>query len=288
VRESSRVKKVPVTRAVSPLQRFSIRAGRPRIVADPLSGLNTPARWFVAFVTFRPEFPPVPIGLRPTSTRLIRTLGCHRRTHSPVIRARFAATSPRNSPALRRLIRPATASPHRINRPVEGTTGRDPFRFTLHVRPDPARFDACTQSVTSRRLADWSGASLEVFVPFSVHWLRSRPHAWELPTPRRSRFVVPSCRPALLRSHGPADITPTLRVFASGPYPGPRTCRDEARVAGLRAERWKPNSSLTFLLSRLSRFDALPGMRQDMAATRRPCCSRRRTPSATALRKCVR
>lgn len=30
-----------------------------------------------------------------------------------------------------------------------------------------------------------------------------------------------------------------------------------------------------------SRFDALPGTCQDMAATRRSCCSRRRTPSAT-------
>jgi hypothetical protein len=214
----------------------------------------------------------------------MRTLGLHRRTHSPVIRVRFAATSPRNSPALRRLIRPATASPHRINRPVEGTTGQDPFRFhtARPARPGSLRrtHTECDVIVASpigkAPLLRFSSPSAFTGCARVLMCGGCQPSA-------RSRFVVPSCRPALLRSHGPADITPTLRVFASQ-----RTCRDEARVAGLRAERWKPNSSLTFLLSRLSRFDALPGMRQDMAATRRLCCSRRRTPSATALRKCVR
>ena len=34
-------------------------------------GLDALARWVVSFVTFRPELPPVPIGLRPASTRLV-------------------------------------------------------------------------------------------------------------------------------------------------------------------------------------------------------------------------
>jgi hypothetical protein len=95
-----------------------------------------------------------------------------------------------------------------------------------------------------------------------------------------SRFAVSLCRPAL--SHcGPAGTTPTLRVFALW-----RTYRDEARVAGMRAERLG-----RIRRSRLprpgSRFDAHSGS-QDMAATRRPLARGDRTPPSTVQLGCGR
>ena len=136
------VKKVLLLGTAAPLQRFSIRAGRPRIVADPRLTQpfrpDAPARWLISFVTLRPEFPPVPIGLSPASTRL----DAHSRASPPDAFTRLFASVLRRRHHSTRLrfgvLSPATASPHRINRSASGTTGDEPVSSSTDCTSGPA------------------------------------------------------------------------------------------------------------------------------------------------------
>jgi len=90
-----------------------------------------------------------------------------------------------------------------------------------------------------------SGASLEVFVPFSVHWPRSRLHclgAADSPAIPLRRSVMAGPRSAIC---GPADLTPTLRVFASA-HLGPTDTSRWSSRGGPTCRALGPNSSLTF------------------------------------------
>lgn len=189
------------------------------------------------------------------------------------------------------VLSPATASPHRINRPASGTTGKDPSRrlpTARPARPGSRRRTHTECDMTSPRrigrapLLRFSSPSAFAGCARVLLCGGCQPSA-------RSRFIVPSCRPALWLSCGPAGITPTLRVFASGPFSGAH-----GHVAMKLVWRaYAPSVGAEFVAHVSSRPGSgastrFPGKCQDVAATRRPCCSRPRTPSTTDVRGCVR
>jgi len=216
------------------------RAGRPRVVTDS-RGADALCALAFRLMTVRPELPPALVGLGPLPRVSYALVGCHRRTHSPGYSRPFYGDVVTRLTCASASHSPATAPPgaESIGRPRH--YGRDPFSRS-HTRPArPGSFLARAQSATTRRFAGMSGASLEVFVPFSVRWPRSRPRAsggrqppWDDPA---STFR--HLRPALSRSHGPAGVTCVLAGFRSR-----RTRRDEARVADVPARALEPNPSL--------------------------------------------
>lgn len=179
-------------------------------------GLDAPAPWVRRVRDLlRPELPPVPIGLRPASTRLdtpsrVSPPDAFTRLFASVLRRRHHATRLRFG-----VCSPATASPHRINRSVEGTTGGTRLFAFSHVRPDPARRVARTPRCDVHVASPIRRAPLLRFSSPSAFAGHARvlmcggcrpPHDPASPF----RRAGPRC------SHGPSGVTPTLRVFAPG------------------------------------------------------------------------
>jgi hypothetical protein len=189
-----------VTAAAAPLQRFAVRAGRPRTVTGPARP-DARARSPVPRVTWCARACRRPHWLWPTSRAFASQAVAVGR--SPVVaRLGFTATSLRPPRRALRRPSPATALSRRINRrfPAEHY-GRRPvnFRTTGPTRRLPPRRHRVPRRVATRLLR--SGASLEVFGPFSARWPRSRcvrgrPSARTIPL---RRFITRPPAPA--RSH---------------------------------------------------------------------------------------
>jgi len=225
-------------------------------------------------MTVRPELRPARRWHSgPLPRVFLRTLGCHRRTHSPVFRVRFAATSSRDSPALRRLVRPRPPRRSRINRPAKALRAGPVFLVLTHDRPDPAR----SSRVHRVRRRDGSPECRAPLLRFSSPSAFAG-HARVLMCPEapsslgRSRFDL-CVLPARASSR-----TCRLDLALAG-FRFWRTRRDEARVAGVPARALEPNPSLTLLPVPARRFDALPDILRDMATARRPVARSRRTSS---------
>jgi hypothetical protein len=167
-------------------------------------------------MTVRPELRP---ALRwhsgPLPRVFMRTLGCHRRTHSPVFRVRSYGNVVTRLACASASNRPRPPRRCRINRPAKALRAGPVLVVFTHTtgptRPVPRACTECSDAMVSRRCR---APLLRFPVPFSVRWPRSRPHVRRRHPPGRSRFDLSSCRTALV--HGPAGTTWPLRVFAFG------------------------------------------------------------------------